>query len=54
MNIISNSSGGCNFEKIYTMLRNVYMGGGKQTIQRQGLEEILFKMTNEHKVSFNG
>jgi hypothetical protein len=53
MNIISNTpSGGCPFDKIYTMLRNVYMVG--QNIQRAGLEELLFRMTSENKIAFNG
>ena len=34
------------------MLRNVYMVG--QNIQRGGLEELLFRMTSENKVSYNG
>lgn len=40
------------FDKIYTMLRNVYMVG--QNIQRNGLEELLFRMTSENKIAFNG
>lgn len=53
LNIIANSpSGACPFDKIYTMLRNVYMVG--QNIQRGGLEELLFRMTSENKVSYNG
>ncbi len=34
------------------MLRNVYMVG--QNIQRNGLEELLFRMTSENKIAFNG
>lgn len=52
MNIINNSNGGCNFDKIFTMLRNVYMVG--QNIQKAGLEELLFRMAGENKISFNG
>ncbi|CDW73691.1 anaphase-promoting complex subunit 2 [Stylonychia lemnae] len=52
MNIISNSNTPCNFDRIFTMLKNVYMNG--QNIQKPGLEELLFKMTNEQKISFNG
>ena len=51
INIISNSPL-CTFDKIYTMLRNVYMVG--QNIQRNGLEELLFRMTSENKIAFNG
>ena len=51
INIISNSPMST-FDKIYTMLRNVYMVG--QNIQRNGLEELLFRMTSENKIAFNG
>jgi hypothetical protein len=53
VNIVGNAAaGGCTLEKIYTMLRSVYMVG--QNIQRAGLEELLFRMTSENKIAFNG
>eukprot|EP00347_Sterkiella_histriomuscorum_P002825 403366657 len=53
INIINNSNqtGGCNFDKIFSMLKNVYMVG--QHIQKAGLEELLQKIINEQKISFN-
>ena len=51
LNIISNSAN-ATFDKIYSMLRNVYMVG--QGVQKQGVEELLYRMAQENKIAFNG
>lgn len=45
MNIVNNSNGGCAADKIFSMLRGMYMVG--HNIQRHALEDLLRRMTQE-------
>jgi hypothetical protein len=52
INILSNPHSGSTLEKIYSMLKTVYMVGHQITIDRT--KEVLQAMILEAKVSFNG